>query len=412
MSSRFVIRSFFALVVGCSLTVISCKEEKKTPPPKPAPAPAKWKVDESLLGVLSEVSKECDVDTERAQVRCKQDERRTLLREFVSGKRSRLAALETLVFALEKDDKKLQIATADLLYEIGRGDLGDEARKGAVSPKVAAGLREVMVSLPPLVGRLVAPMAAHASALSGELDALFQVLDKNPELAAAAYRFVMVHGRLDAFEQVRSLTKNPHPAVRLAAVEAPRHMQKWTPKDRAQICPWARELLDDERPLLPDRAATLLSRCTGEHVDALLDRGEAEANEHNLSRGLIPAFRDLCSGTRRRAGGGATREQCERNEKLLREVVEDAKSEDQTRALALSAIAYQWPSQSTLTFAKRFQNASAAPRLSAQAEGTVSRLGNRLSKESSGTNAGTAAGATPAVARGVSAPGPKVDPAN
>jgi len=366
------------------------KEQKKSEPAVSAPAKPKWSVDAQLEKSLRDVASTCEINADRAQVDCKDDKMRSLTREFISGKRKLIPALETFAWALEGSDEKLKVVAADLLYQAGRAGLGDDAAKGSVEPKVAQALLSVVVDKrQSSIALQVAPIAAHTSALSGGLDGFFSQLKAAPDVAPAAYRFVMVHARLDAFPQIRELANDKRSPIKLSAIEAPRNMRNWTPKDRAALCPWATGFLKEELPLIIGRAAILVSRCTGEHVDRMLDMGEAELGKHEVSRSLIPAFRDLCSGMRRRAGGGATKEQCDRNRTLLTRMVEDQKMDDQSRALALSAIAYQWPDEVTVKLARSHEKAAKAPALQKQASGTLERLTQRIESEAKVKSTGT-----------------------
>jgi hypothetical protein len=189
------------------------------------------------------------------------------------------------------------------------------------------------------------------------------------------------------------LAQDPRSSVRLAAVEAPRNMRNWSPKDRSVICPWAESLLLDKRPMMATRAAALLSRCAGSSVDLLLAHGEQADKSGEFGRGMLPAYRDLCSGMRRRSGGGATKEQCARNRKLLEGLVANNKLDDQTRGLALSALAYQWPDGEALKLAKKHIQ-SKAPELAGSAARTVQLLERRDAAERAHQARDTGAGPT------------------
>src|SRR5690606_18082851 len=124
---------------------------------------------------------------------------------------------------------------------------------------------------------------------------LYRVLDSDSSLAAAAYRYLMVHGRLSSFGKIQELAKSANTALALAALEAPRNMQAWSAKDRASICPWAEKLLPEERPMVSSRAAGLLARCSGAAIDLLLDYGEANVEAGTLTLSKLAAYREVCS---------------------------------------------------------------------------------------------------------------------
>ena len=365
------------------LTVTACKKEEKAKvdtAPVVAAAPS-FKVDESLANQIRDLAKTCSVDTQRALVSCADGKKETLVGEFLTNKRSRSAALETFVVLLQEQDEKLLTTTASILYDVTRANLGEKVEPASVSPAVAAALREQLIKQANLRGRLLAPAAAFSSALIGQLDELDQAVKGNTELEASVYRYTMVYGGLDAFKKIQELVKDERSSVRLAALEAPKNMRDWSPKDRLAICPWAEGLLSDKRPMVGTRAAALLSRCAGGSIDALLSYGEAALKSGEFGRGMLPAYRDLCSGMRRRSGGGATKEQCLRDRKLLESVVGEKKIEVPARALALSAIAYQWPDAEALKLAKKYTSAH-EPELSHGAAQTVQLLERRQAAES------------------------------
>ncbi len=376
------IRRAVAVLLYLLLTIPSCKNEEKKPAETvalPVAAPV-LKLDANLADKIKGFAKTCSIDTQRSIMTCPDGAKEGLINEFLTDKRSRAAALETCAVLLQEKDDKLLTATAIILYEITRAGLGDKVEPSAISPAVAAALRQQMVDQGPERGRLLAAAAAHSSALTDQLVELDTAVAKKTDLEAAVYRYTMVYGGLKAFKKIQELVKDERSSVRLAALEAPRNMRNWSPKDRAEICPWAEGLLTDKRPMVATRAAVLLSRCAGGSVDALLARGEEAIKTGEFGRGTLPAYRDLCSGMRRRSGGGATKEQCERNRKLLEAVVAERKLELQARALALSAIAYQWPDADALQLAKRYEKAK-EPELARAALQTVQLLERRKDAE-------------------------------
>ena len=197
----------------------------------------------------------------------------------------------------------------------------------------------------------------------------------------------MTHGRLSVFGKVQQLVKDNNSALSFAALEAPHNMYGWTQTEKAAICPWASDLLKDPRPNVATRAASLLSNCGGEFVDALLERGEKAFKDGKLNAGELGAFRDLCSAASLRDAGGASEKQCDRNRRLLDDVVEAKKLDSQTRSMALASLAYQWPDDKTLKLAQSLLKDSDKS-LAEHADRTVKRLEQRKQVESGNPSTG------------------------
>jgi hypothetical protein len=356
----------------------ACSKDKGEAPPTPSASVAAVAPpsDSALLAQLQGLAKDCSLDTASPPappaVNCKGGEKQRLTGEFVSNRRSKIAALDTFVVALSSADAKLQAVAASLLYDAFRSNLGTDANIGAVTPAQARRLLALLPKLPKALARQVAPAATHAGVLANDLEHLYQVLDADPTLGAAGYRYLMMHGRLNVFDKVKKLADDARAPVALAALEAPRNMTAWSEKDRAAICPWAQPLLASPTPMVRSKAVGLLSRCAGPYVDSLLTESEKHLTEHTLDRSHIAAHRDLCSAHRRRSGG-ATDEQCARNRKFLESATKDDKLETSVRTMALHAIAYQWPDAAALSLAKTLTKSQHAD-LAHAAKTTASRL--------------------------------------
>lgn len=373
-----IARDLWIIWVGCALGATACsKEEAPPPPPGAASGDApRWNVDQQLAAQLKHIASSCNVEPASGAVTCENGEDRRLTSEFISNKRSKVKSLETFAAALESKDAKELAVAASVLYESMRANLGAEVAKGSVSEEQARGLVDRLKELPKAQARQVAPAAVHAAVLAGDEDHLYQVLDSDSSLAAAAYRYLMVHGRLGSFAKVQELAQSANAALALAALEAPRNMQTWSAKDRATICPWAEKLLPEKRPMVSARAAGLLARCSGSSVDLLLDDGEAAVKDGTFTLSKLAAYRDVCSASRRRKGE-ITDAQCLRNRVLLTSVVKNAKADSRTRAQALTAVAYQWPDDETLQLAASLEKGQ--PReLTSIAAKTSERLKKRL----------------------------------
>ncbi len=81
-----------------------------------------------------------------------------------------------------------------------------------------------------------------------------------------------------------------------------------------------------------------------------------------------------------RQPGASSDKQCERNRKLLSDVVAGKKLDSQTRSMALVSLAYQWPDDKTLKLAKSLEK-DADKSLAEHAGRTIKRLEQRKATE-------------------------------
>jgi len=285
----------------------------------------------------------------------------------------------TLAYALKEETPDVRAVTANVIYSAFRSPWGPDLHRGAVSDADADALLSATLALPKAQARQAIPAAVHASMLSNRADALYAALDKSSEaqLRIIGYRYLMTHGRLDAFKKIQDLARDPSSAVVLAALESPENMYNWTTGEQAAICPWAVGLLADTRPAVSAKAASILSNCSGEFVDKLLDSGDAALKANTFSAVQLTAFRDLCSPARRAQPTGPTEAQCQRSRKLLEKVVDSKGLDEQARSTALVSLAYQWPDEETLKFARSLATNSDKS-LAEHARRTVERLTQRL----------------------------------
>ncbi len=375
------------LVAGASLIgAPACQNnKKKTAAPaasvsaKPALPP---NVDVTLLKQMMNITQSCKIDSAAANVTCPQGENRQLISEFVADQRSRPAAIATLAHALADANPALQTVAANLLNGGFRSPWGADLRIGAVTAADAKSLLTTTLKLPKPLARQALPGAVNAAELAGLGKDVYAALDAadQSELRPLGYRHVMTHGRLAAFEKIRQLAKETNSAVAFAALEAPRNMYGWTDAEKSAICPWAAELLNDPRPNVATRAAGLLSSCSGDFVDQLLDRGEKAVKSGQINAGELGPFRDLCSAANAKQPGVASDKQCDRNRALLSDVVAGKKLDSQTRSMALVSLAYQWPDDKTLKLARTLEKDSDKS-LAEHANRTVKRLEQRQATE-------------------------------
>lgn len=381
---------FVPVIIGVlcvvSVALPACGTKKKVGASAPS-ASAKVaalppNVDADLLKQLSALAKSCKVDASEGNLTCPQGENRRLISEFVANQRSRTAAVATLAHALGANDPALQTAAANILNGAFRSPWGSDLRVGVVSPPEAKALLAAALKLPKALARQALPGAVNAAELAGIADDLYASLDRadQSDLRPLGYRYVMTHGRLGAFGKVQQAVKDTNSALAFAALEAPRNMYAWTETEKAAICPWAAGLMQDPRPNVATRAAGLLSSCSGEYVDRLLERGEQALKAGQFNAGELGPFRDLCSAANLRQAGAATDKQCQRNRELLTDAIDAKKLDSQTRSMALVALAYQWPDDKTMKLARSLEK-DADKSLAEHANRTVKRLEQRAATE-------------------------------
>lgn len=369
------------LLLGCTC---SRKEEQ---PEKPAPAAPKKPelpadVDEDLLSALKEAAKTCTVATARQRITCNGGDKNALVLSFNKGERDRKKALPTFVHALQSKDEKLQALAAVVLYASFRTGLGPEAKKGTVKPATASALLDAALALPDSMAMQVIPAATHASTLAGKTDELTKALtqDVSIQVRTMAYRYLMVYGRLKAFETIRQLGSDPGAAVVLAAIESPRNMRDWTVEEQEAICPWAAGFLEDSRAPVAGNAMAVVSNCTGKELDQLLDRMDKTLKDKQFSFIHATALRDVCGSARERRESGATDEQCERVRRVQEKVVKDDDIQGRVRAMCLSSLAYTWPDEKSLKIARSLDGSDEAD-LARTAGQVVTRLERTLDSQ-------------------------------
>lgn len=371
----------------CATSLPSCSSKSKKAPTPAASASAAAaslppRVDAALFQQLTELARLCKADATTGNVNCGGGENRKLSVEFQNGKRKRAAAVATLAAALASKDPGLQSVTANLLNTAFRvpWPAGEEA--GAVNAEDAKALLSAAVKLPNPLARQAVPGAVHAMMMGGNPAETYALLDQAEaaEIRPLGYRYVMTQARLAAFPKVQALVKDPSIALVFAALEAPRNMHDWSAAEKAALCPWAAGILNDPRPNVPSRAAGLLASCGGEFVDTLLERGEKALKAGQFTAGELGPYRDLCSTAALKAEGAPSAKQCERNRKLLTDVVNAKKAEGQTRALALVSLVYQWPDDKALKLARSLEK-HPDPVLAERASGVVKRLEQRKTDE-------------------------------
>lgn len=371
----------------CLLTVACGKNASKEAAPapsasaKPAPPAVPANVDVKLLALLEEASKSCEETPKQGRPNCNSPEKNALVSSFNRGERNRVKALPTFAYVFSSSNEQLQGLAAGVLYAAFRVNLGPEAKPGSLSPQDASALMNAVVPLPEAIAMPAMPAVTHAMMLTKQGPQLFEALkNKGLQVRSMAYRFVMVYGRLAAFEQVKALAKDPESAIVLAALEGPRNMQHWSAEEQDAVCPWAESLLDDARPPVASGALALLSNCTGPHLDKLLERAEKAVTDKQYSFVHATALREMCREDRIWTGRGASEAQCKRARAVGEKVVQSTQLPARVRALALNGLGSRWPDKQTLKLVKQLKR-DAAPEVKLAAERLDARIEAQLERE-------------------------------
>lgn len=349
-----------ALASGCKKSEAPAPAGSASAAPSAAAAtPPPAGADPELWGQLTTIVANCKVNENEATSSCPKEEARKLADEFSSGRRSRAKALPTLARALASSDNKVRAVAAGLLHAGFRSNFGD-AKPGDVKPEDAEALLKAVTPLPKSHVRRALPAAVHAAMLANRADALYAELDpeKQPDVAAIGYRYVMTHGRLAAFPKIQEIGKSKETRLALAAVESVQNMHEWTEEEQAAICPWATQFLADSRPSVSARAASALNNCGGKFLDEVLSSSELALKNNAFTSARLSGLRNLCSSTRKSQPNPPTDAQCERARSLLEKVVQAPKLEVSTRSSALVALTNQWSDARSLAFVKRLQQSN------------------------------------------------------
>ncbi|HTM46591.1 MAG TPA: hypothetical protein VL137_16650 [Polyangiaceae bacterium] len=348
-------------MLTCAALLPACAQKAATN--KAAPAASAKAPESPLYAEIKQLAAACEVAVPASGLKCNAGEQRPVVAEL-AREESHVEALKTLTSALTDSDKKIETVAANLLHLAFRSSLGNNAKAGDVPPAVAKDLIDVVAKLPKPQASQALPAAVHAAMLSGQQEALYKMLEARSadKLSAVAYRYLMTHGRLGAFDKVKAAVASDQLDDALSAAASPASMRNWTDDESKQICDWASELLGDTRVGIATRAGTLLGHCSGDYVDKLLAKGEELLKAGNMNQAQVTPFRDVCSAPRRNGlgttGPKVTDEQCARNRKFLEKVLATPAVDGRTKAMTLSAITYQWPDDQTKRLLQKFEKNS------------------------------------------------------
>lgn len=192
----------------------------------------------------------------------------------------------------------------------------------------------------------VIPGATHAAVLTGTVPTLIAILNTNKRAELAwnyAIPELMVYGRLELFPTVKALSKAAGRDHILNAIKAAGRLPDWSKKEKAVLCPWLGQIVNQSHPKAAQNAGELGVRCGGENIDQVLKKGEALLAKNNWSyqSPFTEVFESLCP--RGASDRTATTEQCTRLFTLLDNVAKNTKVRWRERGSAVRYLAAQHP---------------------------------------------------------------------
>ncbi len=325
----------------------------------------------TVLEHLKKIGDGCTVKTDSAAVYgCKAHEDADLV-EWVAKEKPK-DVFDTFAGAIAGKDDKARAAAIALSNRVF-SRIDHDLRKANATAGAATVFLDALAKDDASAPALAAT-ATHIANLAGESERLLDVVGalKNKNARNESYRTMMTYGRLDVFPAIKEAAKQADHAV--AALSAPREMYDWKPDEAAQVCPWAKGYLGDERIPVAAAAAQDMVRCKGEYIDALLDEGEKRLAAKAFKAPLSDAYREVCFEMMKNVTGQAGKSaQCTRTFAFLEKVANDASVESSVRGLALWNIYYQKRDQETLDLMRRYENHS-DPEVSKRAKEAINSL--------------------------------------
>ena len=351
------IRGRWVLGVGTALLVVlgACSREKAAPKQELAQSAvtASAVTNSPVMQRLAAIAEHCRVNLRHSIIsNCKNGEKQSLIRDYNTGKLSRLESLPVLVTALEGSDEKLRVAASKTLEGAFRNNLGKVAA-GDVPKALARRLVNLVPKLDARQALQVVPAVVHSAVLANETPSLFEMLDQQEaSLRAAAYVHLMRYGDAALLRKVESLVKEQDEKVAASAIEALRRMSNRDEAEQQRVCELVRPWVEDERGMVAGKAATISVMCGGEQAGAVVDEVEKRYGEKRLPGLLLRGMDQLCLN--RRGARYGSPEQCERARSLLERVLNDSSQGDDTRTFALLSLGLQFPDERTEQLANKY----------------------------------------------------------
>lgn len=362
----------------------------KGEPAKENPAASDIAIDEEVMAEIKAIASKCEFN-DRGSYSCKNDEDKKLFQElygYGDGAKDRVATIGTAAVAMADTDVKVQVVAAKLLSSKFSQGWGTNVAVGQVDKAISAKMREALPKLGMYQQRGAIAATIYASSLSdsdAEAHAFLEGLDdeyaRNKGWASS-----MFYGRMKAFEKVKGLAATGDPKQILVALQAGNGMPEYTDDEKAELCPWAHGFLgadpeDAKESDIFEQAGYILTRCSGEWVDKLLDWGEAERAKNHFDRKYYFVYRELCHSVMKGVVKvGATPEQCERNWTFLEKTANTKGIEPQFRAWALDSISYSRRDEKSYKLMKKYEK-SKVPEIKKVAEDALKMLEGYVKKK-------------------------------
>ncbi len=370
-------------------------DPKRAGADKPATAPAidasSITVDEEVMAEIKTVATACKVEPKNARIDCRNKEKTKLYDElysYGSKAKSRVATIGTMAKALADPDAKVQTVAADVLGARFGSGWGEGVAVGQVDKAVAELLRQTLAKLGKYQGRRAVTAMMYASSLSATDAAMYAIIEAHADeyVRQRAWEASMFYGRMNAFDKIKGLAASGDPEQILIAVSAANNMYDYTDDEKAKVCPWAHGLLGAdpegaEESDIFEQSGYVLTRCSGEWVDKLLDWGDAQRQKNIFDRKYYFVYRELCHSVMKGVVKvGATPEQCERNWKFLEATANTKGIEAKFRAWALDSISYSRRDERSYKLMKKYRK-SKVPEIKKVAETAIKMLESYVKKK-------------------------------
>ncbi|MBI4951858.1 MAG: hypothetical protein HY908_07470 [Myxococcales bacterium] len=264
-------------------------------------------VDPAIEERVRAIAASCVVGEADGEVRdCPGDERGALVKHLRAARPTTfVATLAALARGPGASDTKLYAASLGLMGDLAEAVDRDWLRANATRP-AAEGVLELVASAPDGFAYHFGRAAAAVPLLAGLHAELAAVLDRRPAgtLENHVYELFLVYGGVAALRELQAVVKSSSVtsarqaavwAVGVANYDGPIGIvSKPAPADKAQMCDWAKSLLNDAEPRVAYAAAAALGRCRGPYIDAALAALEVRAAQQKLDEPLGHAVRAQC----------------------------------------------------------------------------------------------------------------------
>jgi hypothetical protein len=270
-----------------------------------------------------------------------------------------LDVLTELLGGDDHDEKSAEVASFLLGTSYADSAFLIADRKGIDVPAEVSGrlLRAVKRARGARAVRLARP-AAFAATMTGHAPRLIKASRAHPtkEVAPNVVENLMVYGGMKMFDPIRRIAKQGPPALVRAALAAPYKLSKWPESARTKICKLGRAHLEDDNLEVAARAAMLLARCGGKHVEPLLAEGKKRARAGKWKEPFSSPFGKICLPMRGARPERVTEEQCEKVFGFLEWVANQSSVQPRCRALALRMIHNQRRNEKTYDLLAKYKN--------------------------------------------------------